>query len=158
MPRIAPRFIKQVANAPPRTSTVKAVVRSAPPRPSYRVPKSTSLGHNSHSSVALLRETPILRLSSPSLLRYTARVKIGSSNGSLTASNTGLERTTLLGQEARFGLGGLQQVRHSSRGNEYQPSQRKRKRKHGFLARKRTKGGRAILARRRAKGRKFLSH
>ena len=50
------------------------------------------------------------------------------------------------------------QARHRARGTEYQPSQRKRKRKHGFLARKRSVGGRKILERRRAKGRRHLSH
>ncbi|KAF5322433.1 hypothetical protein D9619_001839 [Psilocybe cf. subviscida] len=49
-------------------------------------------------------------------------------------------------------------VRFAARGTEYQPSQRKRKRKHGFLARKRSVGGRNILRRRMAKGRKYLSH
>ncbi len=49
-------------------------------------------------------------------------------------------------------------ARHRSRGTEYQPSQRKRKRKHGFLARKRHPGGRKILERRRAKSRAHLTH
>jgi large subunit ribosomal protein L34 len=49
-------------------------------------------------------------------------------------------------------------ARHRSRGTEYQPSQRKRKRKHGFLARKRHVGGRKILERRRTKGRAHLTH
>ncbi|KAI5983974.1 ribosomal protein L34-domain-containing protein [Pisolithus albus] len=49
-------------------------------------------------------------------------------------------------------------LRFASRGTEYQPSQRRRKRKHGFLTRKKTADGRKILQRRLAKGRKALSH
>jgi large subunit ribosomal protein L34 len=39
----------------------------------------------------------------------------------------------------------------------FRPSRRVQKRRHGFLARLRTRTGQAILKRRRAKGRKYLS-
>ncbi|PFH46035.1 hypothetical protein AMATHDRAFT_156776 [Amanita thiersii Skay4041] len=50
------------------------------------------------------------------------------------------------------------QLRYIQRGSEYQPSQRKRKKKHGFLARKKTEEGRKVLVRRLIKRRKYLSH
>jgi large subunit ribosomal protein L34 len=49
------------------------------------------------------------------------------------------------------------QVRNGPR-DTYDPSHRVRKRRAGFLARNRSRTGRAILKRRQLKGRKTLSH
>ncbi|XP_074056292.1 large ribosomal subunit protein bL34m [Macrotis lagotis] len=51
-----------------------------------------------------------------------------------------------------------QQVRSKARGNEYQPSNIKRKHKHGWIRRLSTPGGVQVILRRMLKGRKSLSH
>ncbi|CEP63263.1 mitochondrial 54S ribosomal protein bL34m LALA0_S07e06150g [Lachancea lanzarotensis] len=53
---------------------------------------------------------------------------------------------------------GLTQRRWKSRGNTYQPSTLKRKRRVGFLARAKSKLGYKVLKRRREKGRWYLTH
>ncbi|XP_063003094.1 large ribosomal subunit protein bL34m [Elgaria multicarinata webbii] len=51
-----------------------------------------------------------------------------------------------------------QQVRTKARGNEYQPSNLKRKHKHGWIKRIREASGIRVILRRMLKGRKSLSH
>ncbi|AET39366.1 mitochondrial 54S ribosomal protein bL34m Ecym_4303 [Eremothecium cymbalariae DBVPG len=53
---------------------------------------------------------------------------------------------------------GLNQRRWKSRGNTFQPSTLKRKRRVGFLARARSKTGQKILKRRKEKGRWYLTY
>ncbi|GAK64149.1 uncharacterized protein PAN0_004d2358 [Moesziomyces antarcticus] len=52
----------------------------------------------------------------------------------------------------------LGQMRTVTYGSEYQPSQRIRKRRHGFLARNKTRNGRKTLMRRKFRGKAKLSH
>ncbi|MBZ3872420.1 39S ribosomal protein L34, mitochondrial [Sciurus carolinensis] len=57
-----------------------------------------------------------------------------------------------------WGLPVLQQARGKARGNEYQPSNIKRKHKHGWIRRLSTPAGVRVILRRMLKGRKSLSH
>ncbi|XP_048198492.1 39S ribosomal protein L34, mitochondrial [Perognathus longimembris pacificus] len=60
--------------------------------------------------------------------------------------------------QPRIGPGLPQQVRGKARGNEYQPSNIKRKHKHGWIRRLSTPAGVQVILRRMLKGRKSLSH
>ncbi|QLL32019.1 hypothetical protein HG536_0C01870 [Torulaspora globosa] len=71
----------------------------------------------------------------------------------LPESQPALQSTSLL-----LPFGQTLQRRWKSRGNTFQPSTLKRKRRIGFLARARSKSGSKILQRRKAKGRWFLTH
>jgi large subunit ribosomal protein L34 len=61
----------------------------------------------------------------------------------------------LLCSAARFALEAQTEFEFMKR--QYQPKKMRRKRQHGFLARKSTKGGRATLRNRRREGRKRLT-
>ncbi|KAF9196685.1 hypothetical protein BGZ49_002725 [Haplosporangium sp. Z 27] len=71
------------------------------------------------------------------------------SSNSIFASLTGFRIPSVFGSS---------QARFVSYGREYQPSQRVRKRRHGFLARMKSRGGRKVIQNRLLKGRKYLSH
>ncbi|XP_008058619.1 39S ribosomal protein L34, mitochondrial [Carlito syrichta] len=57
-----------------------------------------------------------------------------------------------------WGLPALQQARGKARGNEYQPSNIKRKHKHGWIRRLSSPAGVQVVLRRMLKGRRSLSH
>ncbi|GAA5957426.1 hypothetical protein JCM8115_006986 [Rhodotorula mucilaginosa] len=112
---------------------------------------------------SLFRPAPSRSLLSslrPSLSSFGSSSSSSSSSPSASSSSpilALLAATTSSPSSSTLG-GSTLQKRFAVYGSEYQPSQRVRKRKHGFLARKKSKGGRKILIRRFAKGRKYLSH
>ncbi|KAL3468357.1 ribosomal protein L34-domain-containing protein [Aspergillus heterothallicus] len=85
------------------------------------------------------------RTSRPTLTLPTTPTTFLSINSQLT--NTGVQQFRPFSASASLG----------GKRDTYNPSRRVQKRRHGFLARVRTRTGRAIIARRRAKGRKNLS-
>ncbi|XP_021483259.1 large ribosomal subunit protein bL34m [Meriones unguiculatus] len=69
-----------------------------------------------------------------------------------------LQSRAWMGLPDFWGLTSLQQARGRARGNEYQPSNIKRKHKHGWVRRLSTPAGVQVILRRMLKGRKSLSH
>uniref|UniRef100_A0A2K6UFF7 Large ribosomal subunit protein bL34m n=3 Tax=Euarchontoglires TaxID=314146 RepID=A0A2K6UFF7_SAIBB len=69
-----------------------------------------------------------------------------------------LQPRAWLGCPDAWGLPTPQQARGKARGNEYQPSNIKRKHKHGWIRRLSTPAGVQVILRRMLKGRKSLSH
>ncbi|CAD6891166.1 unnamed protein product [Tilletia controversa] len=123
---------------------------------------SSSLRQHTSSLLATRLPASTRSASSSSFSRtFVAPLSFSSSSSFLHSSITRPRPagpTTILPQPLRAPAGLQQQTRSVTYGSEYQPSQRKRKRKHGFLARLKSKTGRKILTRRRAKGKRFLSH
>ncbi|KAF9582240.1 hypothetical protein BGW38_000467 [Lunasporangiospora selenospora] len=89
--------------------------------------------------------------------QFSAIAAAPASGISAAAVPTGSIFSSLIGFRLPMGFGS-NQVRFVTYGREYQPSQRVRKRRHGFLARMKSRTGRNIILRRLAKGRKYLSH
>ncbi|GAA5869883.1 hypothetical protein JCM16303_001829 [Sporobolomyces ruberrimus] len=132
-----------------------------PRLPRSLVPNTRSLLRLSTSSIEPRRTLPSLTQSFSTLFRQTpspTRSLLSSSRPSLSLSNPSSSSSPILALLSQRTAQGDQQKRFAVYGAEYQPSQVRRKRKHGFLVRKRSKNGRKTLMRRWAKGRKFLSH
>ncbi|KAL2808116.1 ribosomal protein L34-domain-containing protein [Aspergillus granulosus] len=115
---------------------------------------------------SITKQTPIFRpLPSQTRLFSFAAVTTSTTRPTfaqaLTRSTTPTSSLSILSQ---LPGAGAQQSRSFSasaslggKRDTYNPSRRVQKRRHGFLARVKTRTGRAIIARRRAKGRKNLS-
>jgi large subunit ribosomal protein L34 len=145
------------------TGCPQSPVRSLPR--SGRIMFSTAMPRTVPWSMlsASLRSSRILSQPMASASSSRTLSLISSTPSTSTFSRLPNLRTSLLSSTTPSSLSStsplLQQLRFKAYGAEYQPSQRKRKRKHGFLARLRGgKLGLSMLTRRRKIGRRFLSH
>ncbi|PWZ01649.1 hypothetical protein BCV70DRAFT_199088 [Testicularia cyperi] len=166
MPRISPRALGSIIRSVPvpvpapassssssaslcKTTSEAATQSSAALKAARPAPLPTRLFQSTTSrSISPILSSLLLSSSSSSSpsssLLSKSSLPFGPMSASVSASATG------------FGATG--QIRCVTYGSEYQPSQRIRKRRHGFLARNKTKNGRKTLMRRRFRGKAKLSH
>ncbi|CBQ70963.1 related to 50S ribosomal protein L34 [Sporisorium reilianum SRZ2] len=124
--------------------------RLSPFRPLLRLATSP-IASTSYAAAPLLTRT--LPTRTPSPLRSTLPAP-----PSLLSSSSSTILSLLSAPKTAAAVAVAQQTRSVSYGSEYQPSQRIRKRRHGFLARIKTKNGRKTIMRRRFRGKAKLSH
>ncbi|OJJ44671.1 hypothetical protein ASPZODRAFT_134756 [Penicilliopsis zonata CBS 506.65] len=118
---------------------------------------------------ALASPVRCLMFGSQMTTRLQASIPTSSTTSSIRTFSSALPSILSQGTLSRYrtavpsALGALQTRSFSAsaclagKRSTYNPSRRVQKRRHGFLARLRSRGGRNILMRRKAKGRKFLS-
>lgn len=155
MPRIAPRTFAQLKQSITSSTNSSNLIKptsitcaTTSTIPSIFKP-ATSTTPPSSSSLPIPTYHPFRTLSTinPCPFSSTSRTSTSTSILSLLSSSTTSSFNSNLGS-----------LRFRSYGAEYQPSQRIRKRRHGFLNRLKSRGGRKILKRRLEKGRRFLTH
>ncbi|KAH8428689.1 mitochondrial 54S ribosomal protein bL34m [Aspergillus melleus] len=109
---------------------------------------STSTLSRSSSQIS----SPLRSLSTPLSAFRTQTPSLASIRPALPSLNATTPLTSAL-QSRSFSASASLGVKRDT----YNPSRRVQKRRHGFLARLRSRGGRKIIMRRRAKGRKNMS-
>lgn len=135
--------------------TASAIRQQAKQFPQRRLAQPQQQRCDSHT-IEIARHIPLLTSSSRSL-NILSRLPIRPSLTTCPATPTIEDKpTSSLRPLSQHSLS-LLQVRGAKR-DTFNPSHRVRKRRHGFLARLRTRTGRMVLKRRRAKGRNTMSH
>lgn len=132
----------------PSRRAFTTIRRLAAPSATVSRPTSSSTASLARAFNGLTLQTTTASLSptSPFLSATSLRPSI---SGSLSQPHFPAFSRSFSTTSALFG--------YRRRMDTYSPSRRVQKRRHGYLARLKTKGGREILKRRRLKGRKYLS-
>ncbi|TKY87729.1 hypothetical protein EX895_003310 [Sporisorium graminicola] len=151
MPRLSPfRPLLRLASTSTSTATTTTTTTT-----------TTALPPVASTSYARFATAPLLTRSAPTVSPYLRTALRPATPSLLSTTSTSSVLSLLSPSSSPSGVSTAalgQQTRSVTYGSEYQPSQRIRKRRHGFLARNKTKNGRKTIMRRRFRGKAKLSH